>query len=229
MAFLQHGRFHVSGDRIGPTVPLEASQDLQQEQIELEYPQHMGTATSSHCSKYTPAGADPPQHWGPHPPGTRAGPYPHIDLVTNQESVNAQSYADEARSRQALKGFTPDTSTACPVATTRSKRAWTWSTRAWRARWGHPVVALYYDENGTPSLVSLWDREFTRAAAYRVLSTYVQDQMVQLTFRHLTINAGLRLDVNRASVPVQGTCNSRRRRSLPDSAWRGMSERDIAA
>ena len=91
---------------------------------------------------------------------------------------------------------------------------------------GYPGGRYYYDYGGAPYQVYLWDGYVTNATAKRT-SLYAQDTWT-LTDR-LTANLGLRLDVNRGSVPT-GTVLSnhalaprarpglRRHRRSPDGA-----------
>jgi hypothetical protein len=199
--FLQHGRLSVSGDRIGPTVPLEASQDLEQAQTSWNT-RSTWVPGSQTLLEIRAGGYAAPQHWGPHPPGTRSGPYPRVDVITGMESVNAQSFADEGRSRQGVEAVYTQLFDRLGAGHHELKAGAEFERSALYGVTGHPGGRLYFDEDGAPSLVSLWEGEIAHAAVNR-WTAYVRDQWQ--AHSRLTVNAGFRLDVNRASIPVHGT------------------------
>ena len=141
-------------------------------------------------------------YWGyfpvePTPPQTRSGPYPHKDGLTGIFSVNVPYYGRFDRTRNVTAATVTHYADKFAGKSHEFKFGVEFERSKIRNESGYPGGRYYYDYGG-PYQVYLWDGYVTNAVAKRT-SAYAQDTWT-VTDR-LTANLGLRLDVNRGSVP----------------------------
>jgi hypothetical protein len=133
----------------------------------------------------------------PTPPASRSGPYPHVDGLTGLHTGNIVSYGQYDRNRNVTAATLTRYADNFAGKSHEFKFGFEFERSKIRNESGYPGGRYYYDYGG-PYQVYLWDGYITNATAKRA-SLYAQDTWT-LTDR-LTANLGLRLDVNRGSVP----------------------------
>jgi outer membrane receptor protein involved in Fe transport len=145
-------------------------------------------------------------YWGyfpvdPTPPQTRSGPYPHFDGLAQVYTQNVPYYGRYDRLRNVTAATLTRYADHFAGKSHEFKFGFEFERSKIRNESGYPGGRYYYDYGG-PYLVYLWDGYITDATERRT-SVYGQDTWT-VTDR-LTVNAGLRLDVNRGSVPAKDT------------------------
>jgi hypothetical protein len=143
-------------------------------------------------------------YWGyfplePTPPNTRSGPFPHFDAVTGIYSVNTNYYYRADRVRDVSAATLTHYADNFAGKSHEFKFGFEYEHSKIRNESGYPGGRYYYDYGGDPYLVFLWDGYVTDATVNRT-SMYAQDTWT-VTDR-LTVNPGIRLDINRGSVPT---------------------------
>ncbi len=143
-------------------------------------------------------------YWGyfpvePTPPQTRSGPYPHFDSVTGLFSVNVPYFGRFDRTRNVTAATLTRYADKFAGKAHEFKFGFEFERSKIRNESGYPGGRYYYDYGGEPYQVFLWDGYVTDATATRA-SLYSQDTWT-VTDR-LTMNLGLRFDINRGSVPT---------------------------
>ncbi|HMF96622.1 MAG TPA: TonB-dependent receptor, partial [Vicinamibacterales bacterium] len=143
-------------------------------------------------------------YWGyfpvdPTPPQTRTGPYPHFDSETGIYSVNVPYYGRFDRVRNVTAATVTRYADNFVGKSHEFKFGAEFEHSKIRNESGYPGGRYYYDYGGAPYEVFLWNGYVTDATANRT-SLYAQDTWT-LTDR-LTINPGVRFDINRGSVPA---------------------------
>jgi hypothetical protein len=133
----------------------------------------------------------------PTPPASRSGPFPHVDGTTGVHSGNIVSFGQFDRTRSVTAATLTRYADNFAGKSHEFKFGFEFERSKIRNESGYPGGRYYYDYGG-PYQVYLWDGYVTNATAKRT-SVYAQDAWT-LTER-LTANLGLRLDVNRGSVP----------------------------
>ena len=141
-------------------------------------------------------------YWGyfpvePTPPQTRSGPYPRKDGLTGIYSVNVPYFGRFDRDRNVTAATVTHYADKFAGKSHEFKFGLEFERSKIRNESGYPGGRYYYDYGG-PYQVYLWDGYVTNAVSKRT-SLYGQDNWT--VSDRLTINAGLRLDVNRGSVP----------------------------
>jgi len=141
-------------------------------------------------------------YWGyfpvdPTPPQTRSGPYPHFDGLSQVYTQNVPYYGQFDRLRNVSAATLTRYADNFAGKSHEFKFGAEFEHSKIRNESGYPGGRYYYDYGG-PYLVYLWNGYVTNATATRT-SVYAQDTWT-VTDR-VTVNAGLRLDVNRGSVP----------------------------
>jgi hypothetical protein len=134
----------------------------------------------------------------PTPPASRSGPYPHVDGLTHIHTGNIVSYGQFDRNRNVTAATLTRYADHFAGKSHEFKFGFEFERSKIRNESGYPGGRYYYDYGG-PYQVYLWNGYVTNATAKRT-SVYAQDTWT-LSDR-LTANLGLRLDVNRGSVPT---------------------------
>ena len=142
--------------------------------------------------------------WGyfpvePTPPQTRSGPFPHFDSETGLYSVNVPYFGRFDRVRNVTAATLTRYADHFAGKSHEFKFGAEFEHSKIRNESGYPGGRYYYDYGGDPYLVFLWDGYITDAKANRA-SVYAQDTWT--VNDRLTLNPGVRLDVNRGSVPT---------------------------
>lgn len=135
----------------------------------------------------------------PTPPQTRSGPYPHYDFVADLYSVNVPYYGRYDRNRNVTAATLTRYADNFAGKNHEFKFGFEFERSKIRNESGYPGGRYYYDYGSDPYLVFLWDGYVTNATGNRT-SLYAQDTWT-VTDR-LTVNPGVRLDINRGSVPA---------------------------
>ena len=134
----------------------------------------------------------------PTPPASRSGPFPHVGGLTGLHTANIVSFGEFDRNRNVTAATLTRYADKFAGKSHEFKFGFEFERSKIRNESGYPGGRYYYDYGG-PYQVYLWDGYVTNATAKRT-SLYAQDTWT-LTDR-LTANLGLRLDVNRGSVPT---------------------------
>lgn len=129
-------------------------------------------------------------------PLTRLSPAPRRDLITGISTTNAPEFSTERIERN-LTGANwsryagrHDLKAGFEFEMTRSV-----------TEGGYPGGRSYQDQNGVPFQVVLWNGSIAEGTGKRS-TFYVQDQW--RVNQHLTIQPGVRMSINRGSVPNRG-------------------------
>ncbi|HEY1912952.1 MAG TPA: TonB-dependent receptor [Vicinamibacterales bacterium] len=133
----------------------------------------------------------------PTPPQTRSGPYPHFDGLSQIYTENVPYYGRFDRTRNVTAATLTRYADHFAGKSHEFKFGFEFEHSKIRNESGYPGGRYYYDYGG-PYEVYLWNGYITNATLKRT-SLYAQDTWT-VTDR-LTINPGLRLDINRGSVP----------------------------
>src|SRR3954466_1160311 len=134
----------------------------------------------------------------PTPPAARSGPYPHVDGLTGIHTANIVSFGQFDRNRNVTAATLTRYADHFAGRSHEFKFGFEFERSKIRNESGYPGGRYYYDYGG-PYEVYLWNGYVTNATGKRT-SVYAQDTWT-ITDR-LTANLGLRLDVNRGSVPT---------------------------
>jgi hypothetical protein len=135
----------------------------------------------------------------PTPPNTRSGPYPHYDPIPDVYTVNVPYFGQFDRTRNVTAATLTRYADNFAGKAHEFKFGFEFERSKIRNESGYPGGRYYYDYGGAPYLAFLWDGYVVDATAQRT-SLYAQDTWT-VTDR-LTVNPGIRLDVNRGSVPA---------------------------
>jgi len=136
-------------------------------------------------------------HDDPHAPGTRNGPAPHRDILTGGQSVSANFFFDLART-QYLTSVNATTFTSSKWGRHDIRLGWELEHADMVNASGYPGGMLFQDQGASPYRVLLWDG--SKLTASNLRSAFFGNDAWQM--HHVTISAGLRVDMNRTSVPL---------------------------
>jgi Carboxypeptidase regulatory-like domain/TonB dependent receptor-like, beta-barrel len=136
----------------------------------------------------------------PTPPNTRSGPFPRRDENFNY-SVNSSYYYRADRTRNVTAATLTRYADKFAGKSHEFKFGFEFERSKIVNEYGYPGGRLYYDYGGAPYEVYLWDGYVVNATGKRA-SLYAQDTWT-VTDR-LTINPGIRFNLNRGSVPERG-------------------------
>jgi outer membrane receptor protein involved in Fe transport len=134
----------------------------------------------------------------PTAPASRSGPYPHVDGLTGIHTGNIVTYGLFDRTRNVTAATLTRYADSFAGKSHEFKFGAEFERSKIRNESGYPGGRYYYDYGG-PYEVYLWNGYVTNAVGKRT-SLYAQDTWT-VTDR-LTLNPGLRLDINRGSVPT---------------------------
>jgi hypothetical protein len=135
----------------------------------------------------------------PTPPNSRSGPFPHYDSTADVYTVNVPYYGQFDRTRNVTAATLTRYADNFVGKSHEFKFGFEFERSKIRNESGYPGGRYYYDYGGAPYLAFLWEGYITNATAQRT-SLYAQDTW-SVTDR-LTVNPGLRIDLNRGSVPT---------------------------
>jgi hypothetical protein len=133
----------------------------------------------------------------PTPPQTRNGPYPHFDGLAQVYTQNVPYFGRFDRTRNVTAATLTRYADHFAGKSHEFKFGFEFERSKIRNESGYPGGRYYYDYGG-PYEVYLWNGYITNAVAKRT-SVYAQDTWA-VTDR-LTLNPGIRVDINRGSVP----------------------------
>ncbi len=134
----------------------------------------------------------------PTPPQTRSGPYPHYDPIPDVYTINVPYYGQFDRTRNVTAATLTRYADHFAGKAHEFKFGAEFERSKIRNESGYPGGRYYYDYGGQPYTVTLWQGYVVSATTNRT-SLYAQDTWT-VTDR-LTLNPGIRLDINRGSVP----------------------------
>ena len=134
----------------------------------------------------------------PTPPQTRSGPYPHYDPIPDVYTMNVPYYGQFDRTRNVTAATLTRYADNFAGKAHEFKFGAEFERSKIRNESGYPGGRYYYDYGGSPYLVFLWQGYVIQATTNRT-SLYAQDTWT-VTDR-LTLNPGIRIDINRGSVP----------------------------
>jgi hypothetical protein len=134
----------------------------------------------------------------PTPPQTRSGPYPHYDPIPDVYTMNVPYYGQFDRTRNVTAATLTRYADNFAGKAHEFKFGAEFERSKIRNESGYPGGRYYYDYGGSPYLVFLWQGYVIQATTKRT-SLYAQDTWT-VTDR-LTLNPGIRIDINRGSVP----------------------------
>jgi hypothetical protein len=136
----------------------------------------------------------------PTAPATRSGPFPHVDNLTGLHTGNISSYGQFDRNRNVTAATLTRYADGFAGKSHEFKFGFEFERSKIRNESGYPGGRYYQDYDG-PYQVYLWNGYVVNATSKRT-SVYAQDTWT--VSDRLTANLGLRLDVNRGSVPSGG-------------------------
>lgn len=138
----------------------------------------------------------------PMPPNRRSGPAPHLDLFTGRASGNAPYYLRSTGRPLSAAATLSHHADHVPSGTHVLKFGLDHQRTTATDEFGYPGGRWYLDDDGQPYLVFLFDGSADHTTSRRT-TAYAQDTWT-LNDR-LTIEGGLRFNMNRGSVPERGT------------------------
>ena len=196
---LQRTRRATDGEEIGPFRPLETTYLTRQPQTmwNSEVTWVLGNTT---LVEGRHGGFVTDWKFDPRPPSSRSGPSPRYDMLTNMASGNVPDYFEADRVQH---------TTAASLTKYLDRVLGRHEFKAGlEVEWVHavnqdhfPTGRQYDDEGGVPSVVYLWDGDVTDVTSTRT-ALYVRDRAV--IGERITIEPGLRIDLNRGSVRTRG-------------------------
>jgi hypothetical protein len=168
-----------------------------EEPIYLETGRMTWTVSDRTLLEARASGFDYSQDIVPQPPNTIDGPASHQDTVTGVTSVNAASYRQIVGTR-ATAGATLTRWTERH----QFKAGFDFQRMVYRSLNGYPGGMLFQDKGGQPNQVTIWEGDRTKGVGDES-SFFVQDSWEVAP--RLRLEPGVRLTMNRGSVPERGS------------------------
>ena len=197
--YIERGTSRVSGDWIGPSFPIESSNDNWAPQT--SWNAHATWTLNERTVAEAKYGGYDYRWWSdPHPPGTMDGPYPHLETSTGAWSQNTNyNIRDDSSVHTVTALITHHFDWGLGLGHELKAGLEYESTWA-RQELRYPGGRNYYDSFGVPTQVEVWAGLKGEASTGRNV-VYLQD-VWRMTDR-LTLSPGVRFEWNRGSVPNQ--------------------------
>ena len=194
--FLNRGAYEDRGLYLGPLKPPETTADAVQPQFvwnaRLTWVPSPGTLFEVRNGGYRSDSRE-----DPYGPGTREGPPSHVDVATGLYSINTPTWFDGKRT-QFMTAATATSYRDSAVGQHELQGGLEWE-HAWMSNGANnPGDMFFTDDNGAPWRVNVWTGQFFTASSRRV-GLFLSDNW---QVHRLTLAPGIRVDVNRASVPT---------------------------
>ncbi len=137
----------------------------------------------------------------PTPPNTRSGPAPHVDQDTGMQSGNVPYFTRYAPKPASLAATLTHYASGFLGRSHELEVGAEFERSTARDEFGYPAGRSYEDAGGEPDIVILHDTEIYDPTSTRT-SVYAQDAWTIMD--KLTISPGVRVAMNRGSIPRQG-------------------------
>jgi hypothetical protein len=199
--FVEADRDNLTGNAAGSTTAPEAT-SLNQAPKVLWNGRVTWTPTNRTMIEFRNGGLGYEQRIFPTPPGTIDGPAPHRDTVTGINSVNVAGFRQLDEKRLLTGASVTHYVDHFAGNSHQLKFGVEFERTENKLYTGYPGGLLFQDLSGQPNQVKIWAGDRTDGIGKRT-SVYAQDSW-QLNDR-LTIEPGVRLSLNRGSVPDHGT------------------------
>lgn len=198
-ALASHGRMGTSHAGLSPEVPLVATYRERQSDsvwnIRIGVPRNAGTTLELQAGGFAHSLADDSML-----PGGNTGPAPHYDMVNDRYSANAAGIGHSS-SRDTLVRGTVTHYAERFAGVHRMRFGVEYERTAGTQYQSYPTGMLYLDQADQPYLAYIGPAGASFSA--RRVAVHAQDSWSLV--RRITVTPGLRLDVNRGSVPGKGT------------------------
>jgi outer membrane receptor protein involved in Fe transport len=194
--FIEHDRYDLEGGDLNAFTLLEASDSGRRP--DTNWNVHFTWSINGRTQlEVRNAGFSGTLTFGPRPPATRSGPFPHFDQATGISSVNTCCYFDFGRRRNVLSSILTHYADGWWGRHHEMKFGVEIERARASAAAGYPGDRFYIDDAGQPYLVFIKE-PYSAAAEPRRLSIFAQDRW-ELNGR-LTLEPGVRVNVNRGRI-----------------------------
>jgi hypothetical protein len=199
--FIGHNRHHIDNAELSVYVPTSAATFRQQQSDWIGTSRLRWMWGSRTTADIQVKGYNSPLANDSMLLGGDAGPAPHYDLATNIESVNTSMIAKRDRSVVSVGANVTHYADSFLKGSHQLKLGFDYE-RAHSTNFdGYPSGRFYLDYAGAPYLAYLWEGNRVQSTGNQT-ALYAQDAWTVMP--RVTVNAGLRFDVNRGSVPDVG-------------------------